>query len=278
MEKSDLFQIGDVAKLFDLSVSSLRHYENIGLLMPEYIDPNTGYRYYSPRQFEVLNTIRYLRALDMPLGEIGDFIQNRDIDKIEEKLSQQKKAVIEKQRELNRIERKIDNRLRQIQDARNSELNKITVCKSEPCRIVLMKDSLEISGFLDMEEPIRKIDRSSTEAVVFLGKVGVGISAENLNEGRFDQYDSIFLVLDEEDNYEGETIRLEEELCVRVRFRGSHQDAPEQYKVLMKYIKEHGLKVVGFSREITMIDYGITNDTDKFVTEISIPVETELAI
>ena len=75
MDKPKLFQIGDVAKLFHLSVSSLRHYENVGLLTPEYIAPGTGYRYYSPRQFEALNTIRYLRALDMPLAEIADFLQ-----------------------------------------------------------------------------------------------------------------------------------------------------------------------------------------------------------
>ena len=96
MDAPKLFQIGDVAKLFHLSVSSLRHYENIGLLMPESVDPDTGYRYYSTRQFEALNTIRYLRALDMPLAEIADFLQNRDVDRIEEKLRQQKEAVVPK--------------------------------------------------------------------------------------------------------------------------------------------------------------------------------------
>lgn len=65
MEKHELFQIGDVAKMFHLSVGSLRHYERIGLVMPEYVDQETGYRYYSTRQFECLNTIRYLRVLDM---------------------------------------------------------------------------------------------------------------------------------------------------------------------------------------------------------------------
>ena len=54
---------------FHISVSSLRHYENIGLLQPEDISPETGYRYYGTAQFEVLNTIRYLRALNMPLAE-----------------------------------------------------------------------------------------------------------------------------------------------------------------------------------------------------------------
>ena len=85
MDMPKLFRIGDVAKLFNISVSSLRHYERTGLLVPEYIDPESGYRYYSTRQFEPLNTIRYLRALDMPLSEIADFLQNRDIDLIEEK-------------------------------------------------------------------------------------------------------------------------------------------------------------------------------------------------
>ena len=75
MEPIKLFSIGDVAKLFHLSVSSLRHYEAAGLLQPEWVDPQTGYRYYSTRQFEVLNTIRYLRALDMPLPEIADFLR-----------------------------------------------------------------------------------------------------------------------------------------------------------------------------------------------------------
>lgn len=108
MDRKGLFSIGEVSKLFHISVSSLRHYENVGLLHPEYTSPDTGYRYYGTKQFEVLNTIRYLRALDMPLAEIEDFLKNKDISNIEEKLMQQKKIVLEKQQELKRIEQKIN--------------------------------------------------------------------------------------------------------------------------------------------------------------------------
>ncbi len=80
MDKRDLFSIGCVAKMFHISVGTLRHYERSGLLSPEYIDPHTGYRYYSTKQFEVLSTIRSLRVLDMPLEQIFDFLQNREID------------------------------------------------------------------------------------------------------------------------------------------------------------------------------------------------------
>ena len=41
---------------------------------------------------------------------------------------------------------------------------------------------------------------------------------------------------------------------------------------LMDYIRANGLQPDGFSREITLIDYGLTNDTEKFATEITIPV------
>ena len=42
----------------------------------------------------------------------------------------------------------------------------------------------------------------------------------------------------------------------------------------MQFIREEGYTAAGFSREITVIDYGFTNDTKKFITEITIPVET----
>ena len=44
-----------------------------------------------------------------------------------------------------------------------------------------------------------------------------------------------------------------------------------QYARLLAYTKAHGL-VAGFSREITLVDYGLTSDPEKFVTEITIPV------
>ncbi len=275
MSEKKLFSIGDVARLFHISVSSLRHYENVGLLTPEYTDPSSGYRYYSVEQFEILNTIRYLRALDMPLSEIADFLKNRDVDRIEEKLQKQKKAVLEKQRELERIERKIDNRLKCLKDAQTVELSVISLVTLPECRMVWVEDSLKIEGFLDMEAPIRKLDISEAEAVIFLGKVGVGISAAHLQEGKIGQYDGLFLSLDREDHYTGKTILLPETLCVRIRFRGSHTEAAAQYRRLLTYIAEHNMTITGFSREITLIDYGITNDTRKFVTEISIPVEVD---
>ena len=148
MDKKGLLPIGEVSRLFHVSGSTLRHYENIGLLAPEYIAPDSGYRYYSMEQFEAPNTIRYLRALDMPLSEIADFLKNRDVGRIEEKLMQQKRAILKKRRELERIERKIDHRLQWLMDAQNTPLYTASLVRRPACRIVWMDDPLKIDGFL----------------------------------------------------------------------------------------------------------------------------------
>lgn len=272
MEKQGLFQIGDAARLFHLSVSTLRHYERIGLVKPEYTDPETGYRYYSVRQFERLNTIRYLRTLDTPLDSISDFFHNRNIERIQEILCAQKEAAANKQRELAAVERKIDNRLRQLRDAFSSELDVIKTVEIPPCRAVQISGRLTVKSYLDMEIPIRKLELEQKDALVFLGKVGLGISREHLLCRELDSYDTIFLLLDSDDNYDGEVYEIQQEKCVSVRFCGSHEQARPRYEKLLNFIESGGMKISGNSYEITMIDYGFTNDESKFVTEIRIPI------
>lgn len=277
MEKHELFQIGDVAKMFHLSVGTLRHYEKTGLLQPEYIDEKTGYRYYSTRQFECLNTIRYLRVLDMPLPQIADFLKNRDIDKMREMLCQQREAVIRRQRELQIIERKIDNRLQQLENALSSEFDIVRIVRTEARRITWIRNSISINSYLDLETSIRQLEEQQKDAVVFLGKVGVGITQEKLQQKQYGSYDMVFLILDKEDSYQGAVVELPEETCVSIRFCGSHNEAPVYYRKLDDFISNHKLTITGFSKEITMIDYGITNDTNQFVTEIQIPINYSLS-
>lgn len=275
MEKQALFSIGETAKIFHLSVSSLRHYEAVGLVQPEYVDPQTGYRYYSVRQFERFNTIRYLRALDLPLTEIADFLDDRDVEKIEEKLRAQKQAVLAKQRELSRIARKIDARLGQLQEAQSAQYGTIEQTVAPACRLFWVEDSLTAQNYSDLELSTSRLAAAQAEALVFLGKVGFSISQAHLERQEYTHYDGSFLMLDEADHFEGELMELPASACVRVRFHGHHLQSPAQYRRLAEYMQAHGLRICGFSREITIIDHGLTYDKEKYVTEITIPVESE---
>ena len=112
-----MFSIGEMAKLFGINAKTLRYYDAVGLVSPELVDPQTGYRFYSTQQFERLNTIKYLRALDMPLAVIKQFFENKDIDVMVEILKEQQVEVLRRQRELERINLKIEDRLKQLHDA-----------------------------------------------------------------------------------------------------------------------------------------------------------------
>lgn len=267
-----LFQIGEVARMFHISVGLLRYYEKIGLLIPEAVDEKTGYRYYSVRQFEALNTIQYLRMMGVSLKQIADFLGNRDIGRIQTLLRQQKNVIAHKIKTLKSIEKKIDNRLTTLDDALHSKLNAIRLIREPQRKIAWIRNNVKPKTFLDLENSIRELDRNSESAIVFPGKVGVGISAEHLRRNRFESYDVVFILLDEEDKYSGNIEILPETACVSLRFKGSHKQAAAYYEKLVCFIKDHQLKISGFSREITLIDNGFTSDTSKFVTEIQIPV------
>lgn len=274
MDKSKLFQIGEISKMFNLGVGILRHYEKYGLLKPEYINKESGYRYYSTQQFEVLNTIKYLRMLGLSLGEIADFLENREVEKIQQMLLAQKNRVVEKQKELKIIEKKIDNRLKSLQSAIESKIGVVEIKTIEPQRLIMIRKNLEISSYVDadFEKSIKEFGQNQSEAMVFLGKVGLGISKEKLMKKQYDCYDRVFLLLDAEDNCSKNVKCFPEQTCLTFKFCGSHKDAKKYYKKLEEYIEKEKLEIVGFSREVSLIDYGFTNDTSKFVTEIQIPV------
>ena len=273
--KKDLYQIGEVARLFHLSISLLRHYDKTGLVTPEYTDPDTGYRYYSLRQFECLNTIRYLRALDMPLEEIADFLHNRDTGRIQELLSKQLVQVHKKQQELAVIEHQIKNRLNQIQGALSAHPGEIFLEKKAPLKLACMKKQLNPENYLDLEYSIREMEQGNSPASIFLGKVGVGLFYESLKAHRFKPYDFVFIILEEDDPIKGQVIHIPESTWAIVRFHGSHEQAPGFFEKLLAYFKDEGFAPESFALEMTLIDYGLTHDQSQFITEIQIPLNPD---
>jgi len=75
----DRIPIGKMAKLHCVSEKTLRLYQEDGLLMPNEVDPDTGYRYYSLDQSSQLDMITQLKAIGMPLKKIAAILKQRDI-------------------------------------------------------------------------------------------------------------------------------------------------------------------------------------------------------
>lgn len=67
----DLVTIGTFSMLTGLSIPTLRHYDDIGLLAPAEVDERTGYRRYSSKQVDAARKIRLLREAEVSTEEIG---------------------------------------------------------------------------------------------------------------------------------------------------------------------------------------------------------------
>ena len=65
-------KIGEFSQMMQVTVKTLRHYEQKGLLLPDEVDEWTGYRYYSLDQMQKLQSIRDLQRLGFSLDEIKD--------------------------------------------------------------------------------------------------------------------------------------------------------------------------------------------------------------
>jgi DNA-binding transcriptional MerR regulator len=69
-----MFKIGDFSRVTQVTVKALRHYDDLGLLKPARVDPDTGYRYYAAAQVPRLHRILALKDLGLSLEQIGPFL------------------------------------------------------------------------------------------------------------------------------------------------------------------------------------------------------------
>ncbi len=96
----EFYSIGETARLNNVSIKSLRHYDEIGLLKPMYIDPETGYRYYAYRQFSFIDKIKRYKNVGLSLKDLKEVFQSQDLDRLEELLREQQKSLEEEARRL----------------------------------------------------------------------------------------------------------------------------------------------------------------------------------
>lgn len=80
-KRNEYLTIGEVAKITDVGIKAIRYYEKINILKPAFIDPISGYRYYSIEQTHMINLIQICIKLNIPLKDLSSFIDdNENID------------------------------------------------------------------------------------------------------------------------------------------------------------------------------------------------------
>jgi DNA-binding transcriptional MerR regulator/effector-binding domain-containing protein len=268
----NLLPIGRFSKICRLTVKALRHYDEIGLLHPALVDPESGYRYYSVAQAAEAEQIRLLRALELPLDEIKAILDERDRAVVRTRLDQHRQRIEEKlagyQRILDYLGRLIDH-----QEGGMPYEVKLKQVELQPILGLRTRTSLAQLG--------RLTGRHLGALFGYLGGLGVRPVGPPMSI----YHDPEFL----EDD-------VDWELCVPVERRvtgdarmngrelpagkvaytvhaGPYDEVGPAYCALMAWIRERGHQTLGPPREVYLVGPDQAGDPSGYRTEIAWPVE-----
>lgn len=108
----NLLSIGELAKIRNVNVQSLRYYEKLGILIPAYVSPESGYRYYSLEQIMILDTIILCVDLGIPLKALKRYVNANGELEFEHLLNDGKRLANEK---IKKMESSLDSINRTLQ-------------------------------------------------------------------------------------------------------------------------------------------------------------------
>ncbi|GFH95346.1 HTH-type transcriptional regulator HmrR [Lachnospiraceae bacterium] len=75
-----MLSIGEFSKICKVSTKTLRYYAEIGLILPNEINPENGYRYYVIEQLETMLLIIRLKSYNFSLEEIKQMVESGELD------------------------------------------------------------------------------------------------------------------------------------------------------------------------------------------------------
>ncbi|TPG69833.1 MerR family transcriptional regulator [Brevibacillus laterosporus] len=269
------FTIGKMARMHRIAESTLRYYDEKGIFQPKTIDQKTQYRYYTIDQFSTLTSIKFFRHLGIPLLEIKRFMDERTPDLALDILEKQSESLKQKQQEiaymLNRLESKITT-IKQGVD----KVDTTVVFKDLPKRYI---HSMVVEADLTDEDweyhlHVLQSDLQLLEVSLFAGDIGTSVSKSSILKGEYQDYNSLFIMIDDLPVEKERYPSIPAGLYACTMHYGSYEQLGQSYERLLLAIRERHYEITGKSYELGIVDLAITSESDEFVTEIQIPVQS----
>ena len=270
--KENLLSITELAKLRQVTSETLRYYDRIGLITPDYVDPQTRYRYYSIRQYEKLGTIKELRQLGMSIHDITDYFSGRNLRKSHQLLLHQLELLeeeIRKQQLLSEILRRKLHFLSEITPP--PPVDKV-FCRAFPQRYMITFGE-PAGGSREHAFAFTRLERYLDEVAPILASDRIGVYADwHLLEPSDDYIPAVPMIFVERDAIESEhkrTIPPGDYLCMNYQ---SWLEQLPSFARLHTYMSEHGCVLNGMIFQFYKIDVTLTSDPDETLMEIQVPV------
>jgi DNA-binding transcriptional MerR regulator/effector-binding domain-containing protein len=271
-----MFSIGEFARLGTVSVRTLRHYDEIGLLRPAKVDPGTGYRGYSADQLGQLNRIVALKELGLSLAQARQLIDGITVEELRGMLMLRRAQ----------LEQELEERVSQLLGV------------EARLRYIAREGAMPADDIVVKKIPAMGVVAIAAPAPAF-GPVNI-VPVVNQSREQFDQLGirslvkeaGPFMLFYEHDHGTGVTVYLalpvaeqpaelpppaqylvlpEIEAAAAVRSGLAANIFPMVYHDLARWAEEHGYEAHGPGREIWVNEVDDIADVDQQVFEVQLP-------
>ncbi|MBU3146688.1 MerR family transcriptional regulator [Clostridium sp. CF012] len=267
-EDTILYKIGLFSQMNRVTVKALRHYDDIDLLKPAYIDEHSGYRYYTSVQLPVLHQILALRQMGFTLEEIKNVKQGMSVEKLLlQKKSELIKKIAEETMKLSQVECYL------LQKDTDREYH--VILKELPEVIVASMRTImpNYDALFDIVPPMGA-EMERLGCVCAIPEYCFNI----YHDGEYKEFDidveiceAITEKKEDSDMLIFKTLeKVETAACVL--HKGAYEGFPKSYGAVLKWVEKNGFQIVGSPRESYIDGVWNKDSAEDWLTEIQFPV------
>lgn len=259
--------VSQFAKLHNVNKRTLHYYDEIGIFSPDYKGDN-GYRYYDYMQGVDFEYIKMLKELNMGLDEIKKYIDNPNEEDFKKIAEVKIKEINQEIKLLNRRKEVLEDKLQKLSkcdEVRNKNYIKVVECEEEKFFYTPFKfEDDDLKQLISHIKDVWTVDE-------YCKGIGSFVSVEKIQRGEFEEYDGLFIEMLDDINSDNTIIKPKGKYICAYHM-GDWDTLPDFYDEIVKYAEENNLTLVGYSFEIGMNDFAISDMKD-YITQIMIRVE-----
>ncbi len=268
-----MLNIGEFARLGQVSPRMLRHYDRLGLLRPDRVDPDTGYRSYGVQQLARLHRLLALRDLGFTLGQIAGLLDGEASSEelrgmLRLRRAELERSVVDEQNRLRRVEA----HLRASEGSNAVNTQDVVVKHTQPLRIV---ESHATAAALNPEHIGPVFEQLAPRLADHIQRGGgrpgmlIGYYDDPREDGSVEVHVGFEIGSQEvPSDAEIKVLELSVIEVASLVHRGSMEGIVPVYEALIRWIEDSGLRLAGHSREL----YHEMGEGGPQVTELQIPI------
>ena len=276
-ESKEFYQIGEVSKICNIPIKTLRYYDEIQLLVPRKIDRSSNYRYYSYDQLTLVLVIKHFKEAGFSLKEIKILLGREDLEYNTKKINEKCMEIDNKISDLKMLKQKLQFCIQESKKVKRKLKESEIKIKEIPISYVAY---LRSKGPCTVEEftvkyckLISLVERNNFHIIKNAMAVYYD-SCMDYEEKEKEDYDiEVCIGVSEKREVEGLVRKFGGFKAATIIHYGSYENMIDTYRKVFKYIYENGYEVCGEPVDNYLVDIINTADVSNYVTELIIPIK-----